>query len=298
MNDQHVFGDLIPPAVFRRTRFLPAKISSRLISDILDTISTDNCSPTILDIGCGCGRLLEGLELSGKEFSATGIDISQNMLNAASPLVQQSKSIELQVGDCRQASLFMPRSFDLILMHWVLNATDGWEDIVKNASSWVKGHGVIAWFQEESNLYDAIDGHALSYSNNGWSEFETEVWNQWYNVLGGNEAEFTLGSRLGLPMKSSQSEKELLKAGFQIDRLHYASQTWSKEVNIHCIIEEVIANRAFSNLWRISDRQYEKSVNAVKSYISRYNDSETVRSTIHYRSVPIIARNSSWMMTH
>src|SRR5450759_4007285 len=106
MKDPLLFGNLISPAVFRRTRVLPTKIASKLISDVLDTLSVDAGTRKILDIGCGCGRLLEGLVLSGKQFSATGIDISQCMLTAVSPIVQQSKCIELQVGDCRQAALF------------------------------------------------------------------------------------------------------------------------------------------------------------------------------------------------
>ncbi len=289
MSNSNLFGDQISPVVFRETRVLPANISARLIGGVLDEISLYKSIRTVLDVGCGCGRMLEGFSRNSASPKITGIDISSTMLSAIPKQLQKSNNVDLMSGDCRKRNIFPSSSFDIVIVHWILNTTVGWESIIENAIFWAGPSGILLWFEEDSSLYDAVDGNALRTPGHTWTPFGIEMWRRWYMSLRENGRSEFLSERYGLPMKSQQREQILESAGYRIIKLTSAKQTWSKSIDTAWIVDKILKKRSFSNFWKVSDERYNNAVEDVISFVSRYANTPILADRLLFQSTPVIA---------
>ncbi|MEP6910455.1 MAG: class I SAM-dependent methyltransferase [Actinomycetota bacterium] len=80
--------------------------------DLAVSIVAREPSPSVLDVGCGPGRVAEGVIEAGARTYA-GIDFSPHMLRLARERLDRFASVELLEGDFMELEL--PRTFDVVL---------------------------------------------------------------------------------------------------------------------------------------------------------------------------------------
>ncbi|KAK3703640.1 hypothetical protein LTR37_014336 [Vermiconidia calcicola] len=88
-------------------------------------------SLTCLDLACGLGHWSRLLVDQGAA-KVVGIDISENMVNAARDLStdKQKPKIAFAVGDCTKPSLVEGGPFDIVFAGWLLNYAPDYETMV------------------------------------------------------------------------------------------------------------------------------------------------------------------------
>jgi len=81
--------------------------------DFLESEINHDKNSKILDVGCGTGR--HSIELASRGYSVTGVDLSDNMLNAARKKAQKAGvSVDFIKADAR--NLPFQTEFDLVIM--------------------------------------------------------------------------------------------------------------------------------------------------------------------------------------
>ncbi|EKD70973.1 MAG: methyltransferase type 12 [uncultured bacterium] len=94
------------------------ELEKGILLDIFKKNNLSNNEITYLDFACGTGRVISFLE--DKVARATGIDVSQNMINLAKPKVHRSKFI---VGDLITNGSLLQQQYNLITaFRFFLNA--------------------------------------------------------------------------------------------------------------------------------------------------------------------------------
>jgi ubiquinone/menaquinone biosynthesis C-methylase UbiE len=76
------------------------------------SVVAQHSSPTVLDVGCGPGRVAEAVIEAGAA-AYSGVDFSPHMLALARERLERFDSVELLEGDFLQVNI--PRSFDVVL---------------------------------------------------------------------------------------------------------------------------------------------------------------------------------------
>lgn len=287
------FGELISARTFQRTRILPPRYVRRLFGAAFAEMHRHG--ETIrdaLDIGCGTGRMLSGLAASQPNMNIVGIDISETMLAAAADLDLPSHC-RLRVGDCRRKDTIASDCADMIILHWVLNTTEGWDDILARAIEGLRGGGSILWFDERSNLYDAIDGRLDSGPFGRWPPLALKFWNTWYDGLGEYRIAGRLQNRIGLSMNDVKAECLLTANEFNVTRLKKATEHWVATVSLRWLFHNVLEKKAFSNLWLIPDRQYERALNAVRNFFMITEGATDTWIDLSFSSTPVIAHQGN-----
>jgi 2-polyprenyl-3-methyl-5-hydroxy-6-metoxy-1,4-benzoquinol methylase len=144
--------------------------------DFIEKEINYNKSTRILDIGCGTGR--HSIELSKRDYTVTGIDLSGSQLKQARfKASQQSLEIDFQIKDAR--SLKFLEEFDLVIMlcegAFPLMETDEMNfQILQNASNALKPMGKL--------IFTTLNGlFPLFHSVKEFLESETKEGNATYS---------------------------------------------------------------------------------------------------------------------
>jgi SAM-dependent methyltransferase len=115
-DEQRVLQRFLRPAIFRRARLAAAAVTAR-------------SGATVLDVGCGSGRIGE-LVLEAGASAYVGVDFSGPMLElAASRLSRFRSQVELVDSDFLCAKI--ERTFDVVLALGIFDYTDTPEPIVR-----------------------------------------------------------------------------------------------------------------------------------------------------------------------
>jgi 2-polyprenyl-3-methyl-5-hydroxy-6-metoxy-1,4-benzoquinol methylase len=81
--------------------------------DFIEQESGFDKSLSILDIGCGTGR--HSIELAGRGYNITGVDLSESQLQRAKEKAKEKKvNVDFQIADAR--NLPFEKQFDLAIM--------------------------------------------------------------------------------------------------------------------------------------------------------------------------------------
>ena len=93
-------------------------VNEKLFQEIAEYIvNFDSSSKTILEVGCGTGRILKNIQIINKNIKLFGIDISQNQVNLCKENVLYCV---LHAGDLKSFIKEFPlANFDLIFLHSV-----------------------------------------------------------------------------------------------------------------------------------------------------------------------------------
>jgi ubiquinone/menaquinone biosynthesis C-methylase UbiE len=71
----------------------------RTINSIVLSFLKDKANPTLLDLGCGVGRIIYDLAENLTDTNFIGVDLSYNMLQRANDILFSNKTIEIDLSD-------------------------------------------------------------------------------------------------------------------------------------------------------------------------------------------------------
>jgi SAM-dependent methyltransferase len=273
---------------YARTRYIPARESVNLVRDAICEIEKQIPIRTAADVGCGVGRFLKALTQPEEISVVHGYDISAEMLSQfrSSSTVETDK-IRLHEANCALRGTLDTEAFDMILLHWVLNTTAAWHEILENCVQAIKPGGGLLWFQETGSLYDAIDRREeLTGADD---EFLRVFWSEFYTGLGLWGHSEILQQRTGLSMSSDLSKQALVDRGLIITALKKTKRTWTHEVTPDWLIDYVLVPKAFSNFWQIPERVFQRGLDRVYSLMARYPDAAKKAILLEFHAVPIVA---------
>lgn len=139
--------------------------------DFIEKEINNDKNSKILDVGCGTGR--HAIELARRGYEVTGIDLSENMLNAAREKAQQTGvSVDFKATDAR--NIPFQGEFDLVIMicegAFPLMETDEMNfQILENAAKALKKNGKLI-FTTLNGLYPLF--HSVKDFINSESNFQ------------------------------------------------------------------------------------------------------------------------------
>lgn len=158
--------------------FFDQMAQTKWLSGIHDTLKRHTgtwCGKSILDVGCGTGRILQrGMN---EARSLTGIDLSPEMIKAARSLL--GDQADLFVGDACELP-FEAVSFDLSLSTCVMFLLPEPEKGIAEMARVTKSGGMIAMLNPSQDMgIETAESYAERYQMNG---FEKEALMKWSNV--------------------------------------------------------------------------------------------------------------------
>jgi SAM-dependent methyltransferase len=254
---------------YKDTRFIPSSTSRELVARALRVGSPFRPIRVVADVGCGSGRFLPSLANIGGIPEVWGYDLSTDMLAQAERSVTRVANVNLVERDCAIAGVLGSEKFDLVLLHWVLNTTHAWYEVVKNCTA-------------------ALDGAASDCDGDG-GEACAALWTEFYKGLGSWGENDSLRKREGLPLGSGTPVEAIANRGFTVAKLATEMATWSRVVTVDWLINRVLAPRAFSNLSRIPTPTYDRAMNGLFKWIAAHPQVARSPIRLRYKSTPVVA---------
>jgi SAM-dependent methyltransferase len=206
----------------------------------------------IADIGCGTGRILECLipDLFQKE-QIVGVDISPAMLDAA-----KSKSA-LRGVEFRNISAVdfagkphNQRHFDVVICHWLFHCVPEWRALFRACVDLTKSDGLLAWLEEDGDLYHALDGMSTS------NEPLKRLFEAYYRSVNRELRALAMDGidpflRTGTALRCTNDLARELAASEWNVQTHFKMHHWTKRVSVTWILSNIFERRVFTNLRRI-----------------------------------------------
>lgn len=272
-------------ANYRNTRYIPGIIAAKLIRQALRHSLRE--THEVADVGCGTGRFTGALANSPGVTSVHGYDISSDMLAQVSPYNKYPAPVRLMIRDCSKRGVLQPESFDLIFLHWVLNTSVLWREIVDNCVRAVRAGGLIVWLDENGSLYRSIDGDSSDFVN-GESDFISGFFEEFYRTLGYWGRPEVLREREGIQIGGGNGATAIAARGFKIKKLNVTA-VWNRQISVDWLYGSVLKAKAFSNFHRIPDSSYSKALTKLGCWIARYPTDARKLVWLQYSASPVIA---------
>lgn len=274
---------------YEETRYIPSNVAEELVSDAVGACSISKPQYHIADVGCGTGRFLRALAKLNGVSELYGLDLSRDMLREAEPLRSGSNVIRLFERDCSIRGGLEGSTYDLILLHWVLNTTERWYDLLGNCVHALRPGGVLLSFEESGSLYSAIDGDIAAFDHSLNGIVAHEAWEEFCGGLGDWGTPSMLQGRNGLPVCSRTSVDAIADYGLRITSMAGARRSWSKIVTTEWLLGSVVVPRMFSNLWRIPGPVYDRAVRRLSKWVQAHPYAACLPIIIQYSATPLIA---------
>lgn len=116
-------------AAYLKTFGHPAVGSKHILLDVIRSRSSRD-RPTILDLGCGNGQLLEFFKANGFDCDYTGVDFSESLLTVAR---QEHPLATFLQGDVNQLSTMVTGRFDFVIYSHVIEILESPEQSLREA---------------------------------------------------------------------------------------------------------------------------------------------------------------------
>lgn len=171
---------------------------------VLDRLLTRDLSAgaSVLEVGCGTGRLLEAL--SSRGYRLHGIDTSEGMLAVARErLAQRGSAVELQTADATRLP-FQDGSFDAAYSILVVNLIPNYKDMFREVARILKPSGLfvfnvpnLASVYAPGGLYVNMRGQTVGSNAAGYRHSHWFRPGEWRSAL--EDCGFSVDEVLGQP---------------------------------------------------------------------------------------------------
>ncbi|MGE5648301.1 MAG: class I SAM-dependent methyltransferase [Acidobacteriota bacterium] len=274
---------------YRETRYMPPKVGRNLVFAGMDLKGAGNRRPRVVaDVGCGVGRFLPALDDFAGVYSVCAYDLSVDMLNKASNAVADRTAVHLIQRDCSLPRAMEPEAFDLVLLHWILNTTPAWYEIVGNCTKALRPGGVLLWFEERGTLYEAVDGNAAETALDG-NGAPIEFWLEFYEGLGKWGERESLRRREGVSMGAETSLVAIADRGLKVSQLAGAKFSWTSFVTMEWLVVKVLAPRCFTNLSAIPEPVYDRALRRLSKWLRDHPSVARMPIRLDYKAAPVVA---------
>jgi len=293
------FDDIAP--VYDETRPFKKHGDSKVLRLLCETIIERFKSEKyikILDAGTGTGRIAFPFYEIYKKVAERGqapnvkmdcIDVSEEMLNvfrdkkkkiSKTAINDISFEINEELKDVRWLHDKKDK-YHVVFAHWIFHVIYDWRVAIYALDKSIKREGMLVLFNENSDLYDAIDG---DYENTSDHHNIYELWSEYHRSRQERTIEnFENSTNSELPPArfrlGSMVVDERVKQMFQIlgweKSEHEFDEKWSANILFFDIVNNIIKRRAFTNM-RLSGNQ-EMYENIAEDICRHFRDLDALR---------------------
>lgn len=230
---------------------------------------------TVLDVGCGVGRLAIPIVQKFRHVTIIGIDTSESMIAHAN-----KRRNEKQISDDRlkfvntslfsfpDDPLYSNLRFDYVLCHWCFHCIRPWRSALLACINLTKPNtGRLLWLQEESSIYLALDN--LDYSVGKYQVDRPTQWKAFWTIYHDKrdriESYARANHRLGTVLRCTDDLDKFLKPLGWIVREEGRVESWNKSESYEDLINKYLRPRAFTNLQRLPSEKNDQLIREVVS---------------------------------
>lgn len=238
------------------------------ISTILLDKFTESEEISILDAGTGTGRLAikfaeafqnQASNLNRKtKLKLYCVDKSESMLARFKEKLSWEKTdveksfsmnvdIKIEEKDIRDIAIQNVK-FDGIIAHWIFHTIFDWSTALYSLTQLINENGVFITFEEDSDLYNAIDGDFDYIGNDAVKKF----WELYHNLrrISLQQCYVPARNRIGSRVKDKRIDTLLNSLGWSTSEqlVEKNSDSWSKVVSLEDVTKNIIEKRAFTNM--------------------------------------------------
>jgi ubiquinone/menaquinone biosynthesis C-methylase UbiE len=235
------------------------------ISDILIDKFSEKREIFVLDAGTGTGRLAlkfaesfqnivneRGCKIKLKLICVDKSDAMLEKFNKKKDELVKDTSFtsiqfEIKKQDIRDLLQEEPK-YDVIIAHWLFHTIFDWSTTLYSLTQLIQNKGLILTFDEDSELYNAIDGNYeninFTYIKKFWDLYHT------YRKIALKDCFIPARNRIGSRVKDRRINTLLNSLGWSnnTETENNVSDTWSKTYNLDQITKNIIEKRAFTNM--------------------------------------------------
>ena len=263
-----VFDDIA--SFYDETRpFIPSESKVFLeISKILLEKFSESEEIFVLDAGTGTGRLAlkfaEAYQTQASILKSNTIlklycvDKSEAMLSRFKEKISwditdttktYSTNVHILIDekDIRDITI-KDNKYDVIIAHWIFHTIFDWSTALYSLTQLISKNGVFITFEEDSDLYNAIDGDYDSIGNNVVKKFWEQYHNFRKNTL--NQCYIPARNRIGSRVKDKRIDTLLNSLGWinEANSDQKSTDSWSITFTLDEITKNIIEKRAFTNM--------------------------------------------------
>lgn len=300
-----VFDDIAD--IYEETRpFVPgeSKVFQK-VSQILLEKFHDADEIYVLDAGTGIGRLaIKFAEAFQKQASAQNsntklklhcVDKSKQMLkkfkekliwdeDVVEKSISENIFIKIEEKDIRDIAI-ENKKYDAIIAHWIFHTIFDWSTTLYSLTQLLNENGAFFTFEEDSDLYNAIDGDY----NNIENEFVKKYWDIYFNLRNNTSQENYIPprNRIGSRVKDKRIDTLLCSLGWsqKIDSGTDYIDEWSNKQTLYAITKNIIEKRAFTNMRfaqnNFSNEDFDNNLND-QLYVPNETEPENEKWEIKY----------------
>lgn len=228
---------------------------------------------TVLDVGCGVGRLAIPIVQKFKHVKIIGIDTSESMIAHANKRREEKHIPEDRLKFVNTSLFSFPDDpdnrnlrFDYVLCHWCFHCIRPWRSALLACINLAKPYsGKLLWMKEEGSIYLALDNlddprYQVDRPDQ-WKEF----WRIYHDKRDRIERYARANHRLGTVLRCTNDLERFLKPLGWIVREEDRSEVWNKSESYEDLINMYLRPRAFTNLQRLPS---EKNDDLIQEVIS------------------------------
>jgi len=222
----------------------------------------------ILDAGTGTGRLAvefakafqkQASNLKSKtKLKLYCVDKSESMLaklkykisrdeKKLEKSIRNNVEIIIEEKDIRDITIEKDK-FDGIIAHWIFHTIFDWSTTLYSLSQLISENGVFITFEEDSELYDAIDGNYDTVNN----DVVKKYWDIYHNYRKESLAQCYIPARnrIGSRVKDRRINTLLNSLGWfsDINTNDGIFDSWSKTPSLEWVTKNIIQQSAFTNM--------------------------------------------------
>ncbi len=238
---------------------------------------------TVLDVGCGVGRLAIPIAQNFKHADITGIDTSESMILYATKRQQEKgipndrlRFINISVLSFPHLPPYNNIRFDYVICHWCFHCIRPWRSALLACINLTKPNtGKLLWLTEEGSLYLALDN--LSDSTGTYQVDRPRQWQYFWKTYHDKrdriESYARADHRLGTVLRCTDDLERFLKPLGWTVRSEGGPVKWKKSESYEDLVQKYLLPRAFTNLQRIPP---EKNVTLIDDLRSTIGSSDVL----------------------
>ena len=218
---------------------------------------------TIVDAGCGTGRITFLFAKNQPKLQVVGIDKSKEMLGILRKKITKSgiKNYKARYADLLSLD-FRDNTFDYSLISSVLHSVKEWKKTVEEIARVTKNQGYIILLSEESDIYNIGLGRVKS-KNNGLLE---NFWGKYIELRKEEGLENPESSQIGLKWQLGLPEAISYIEQRKLGRKIYDFEIeWKKEYTVTDFLG-IVEARAWSSMFTANQGKYSKVVKEIKKW--------------------------------
>ncbi len=274
--------------IFDKARGIPEDILAEAFTEVLERAGFAGKRCSILDAGCGTGRVSFPLAKKFPNLRIRGVDISDQMLSLLGQKIEKSgiRNYEIEKADLLRFKA-PKRLYDISIVSSVLHTITEWRTAVGNIVNATGGYLVLV--SETSDMYRLVldrQEHGEGLMGRFWGEYSRL--RKKYSLPSVESTQVGIKWQLGCP-----EVLDYLKGRGLLESTFTLSRRWATEFTVEDLVE-IVEKKAYSHMFTVDDAAYGHVVSDLKGWLKKEgipnSDRASANKEIRVEAVKLAAK--------